>query len=107
MLSELSLFQSVSFKGDGFLELPANLLDFENDEDPATIALAVLTTQNGVLLYQTEMATALDDYGASDSGDFILLRSELNIPKLLTLGLTSGFTLGSTDSNSDELLNLK
>lgn len=70
-VSELRLYLGISFNGDGYLELPARLLNYDSETNPATIALAVITTQNGVLLYQTEMASALDEYG---TGDFVLLR---------------------------------
>ncbi|KAJ8737484.1 hypothetical protein PYW08_000079 [Mythimna loreyi] len=65
----LELQQSVGFNGNGYLELPANLLNYENlDVDPAIIAVAIYTTQDGVLLYQKE-AQSPPYYG-----DYILLR---------------------------------
>lgn len=67
----LKLLQSVGFVGNGYLELPASLLRYDNmDGEPAVIALAFHTTSDGVLLYQRE-AIVSPSYG-----DFILLRSK-------------------------------
>lgn len=69
----LELHHSVAFNGNGYLELPANLLKYENlDVDPGIIALAIFTTQDGVLVYQKE--TNAPPY----YGDYILLRSKNN-----------------------------
>ncbi|KAH9644190.1 hypothetical protein HF086_008679, partial [Spodoptera exigua] len=66
----LELHRSVGFNGNGYLELPANLIRYENlDVDPVIIALAVFTSQDGVLLYQKE-AQSPPYYG-----DYILLRN--------------------------------
>ncbi|KAJ8737311.1 hypothetical protein PYW07_000582 [Mythimna separata] len=65
----LELQTSVGFNGNGYLELPANLMRYENlDVDPGIIAIAIYTTQDGVLLYQKE-AQSPPYYG-----DYILLR---------------------------------
>lgn len=62
--------QSVGFVGNGYVELPASLLRYDNmDGEPAVIALAFHTTSDGVLFYQRE-AISSPSYG-----DFILLRS--------------------------------
>ncbi|XP_052752510.1 basement membrane-specific heparan sulfate proteoglycan core protein isoform X3 [Galleria mellonella] len=73
----LELLQSVGFNGNGYLELPANLLRYDDlASDPAVIALAMHTTNDGVLLYQRQGPSSPDDYYA---GDFILLRVEKGI----------------------------
>ncbi|KAM3968767.1 basement membrane-specific heparan sulfate proteoglycan core protein isoform 3-T3 [Aphomia sociella] len=68
----LELLQSVGFNGNGYLELPANLLRYDNlDSEPAVIALAMHTSNDGVLLYQRQGLSSPDDYY---TGDYILLR---------------------------------
>lgn len=70
----LELQTSVAFNGNGYLELPASLLNYGRlDVDPGIIAVAIYTTQDGVLLYQKE-AQSPPYYG-----DYILLRSKDNI----------------------------
>jgi len=72
----LELHHSVGFNGNGYLELPANLIRYENlDVDPVIIALAIFTSQDGVLVYQKE-AQSPPYYG-----DYILLRIENGIVK--------------------------
>uniref|UniRef100_A0A2A4JYV4 Hemolin n=1 Tax=Heliothis virescens TaxID=7102 RepID=A0A2A4JYV4_HELVI len=67
----LELLYSVAFNGNGYLELPSSLLSYDNlASDPGIIALAIFTTQDGVLLYQKETA------GSPYFGDYILLRIE-------------------------------
>ncbi|XP_060809746.1 basement membrane-specific heparan sulfate proteoglycan core protein isoform X4 [Amyelois transitella] len=67
----LQLLQSVAFNGNGYIELPANLISYEQlDVDPAVIALAMHTNADGVLLYQRE---ALMPAGY---GDYVLIRVE-------------------------------
>ncbi|XP_047041100.1 basement membrane-specific heparan sulfate proteoglycan core protein-like isoform X2 [Helicoverpa zea] len=67
----LELLSSVAFNGNGYLELPSSLMRYEDlASDPGIIALAIFTTQDGVLLYQKE--TAAPPY----FGDYIILRIE-------------------------------
>nr|XP_032526331.1 basement membrane-specific heparan sulfate proteoglycan core protein [Danaus plexippus plexippus] len=62
--------QSVGFSGNGYLELPAIYLRYDQLEiEPALIALAFHTHQDGILLYQKEAQS-------SYQGDYVLLRVE-------------------------------
>lgn len=65
----LTLQQSVAFNGNGYLELPSQLLHYENiSREPALIALAIYTTSNGVLIHQTS---------TGPYGDFVNLRGKI------------------------------
>lgn len=65
----LELLQSVGFNGNGYVELPSDLIEFNNlDSSPAVIAMAIHTTTDGVLLYQRELGSR------PNQGDFIILR---------------------------------
>ncbi|CAK1554719.1 unnamed protein product [Leptosia nina] len=69
----LELLQSVGFNGNGYLELPASYLRYDRLElEPVVIALAVHTTNDGVLLYQREAQL-------SAGGDYILIKIERGI----------------------------
>ncbi|XP_045489882.1 basement membrane-specific heparan sulfate proteoglycan core protein isoform X8 [Pieris rapae] len=64
----LELLQSVGFNGNGYLELPASYLRYDQLElEPAVIALAIHTTNDGVLLYQREA-------NLRSGGDYILIK---------------------------------
>lgn len=64
----MELFQSVGFNGNGYLELPAQYLRYDQLEvGPEVIALAFHTNYDGVLLYQKEAAL-------THGGDFIMIR---------------------------------
>ncbi|CAG9782356.1 unnamed protein product [Diatraea saccharalis] len=68
----LELFQSVGFNGNGYLELPADLLRYDNlDREPAEIVMAFNTNSDGVLLYQREVQQPINY-------DFILLRGKIS-----------------------------
>ncbi|CAK1588065.1 unnamed protein product [Parnassius mnemosyne] len=70
----LELLQSVGFNGNGYLELPSSLLRYDQlDVDPAVIALAMHTFNDGVLLYQHEIQAP------PYSGDYIMIRIENGI----------------------------
>ncbi|XP_049885171.1 basement membrane-specific heparan sulfate proteoglycan core protein-like isoform X3 [Pectinophora gossypiella] len=67
----LQLLQSVGFNGNGYLELPSEMLRYDRiDVEPVEFALAFHTTEDGVLMYQRE-AISTPNYG-----DYILLRVE-------------------------------
>nr|XP_037874357.1 basement membrane-specific heparan sulfate proteoglycan core protein isoform X3 [Bombyx mori] len=67
----LELGQSVGFNGNGYVELPASLLRYDElASNPAVIALAVHTTNDGVLAYQRE------GQAPPNEGDYFLLRIE-------------------------------
>ncbi|CAH4038667.1 unnamed protein product [Pieris brassicae] len=64
----LELLQSVGFNGNGYLELPASYLRYDQLKmEPAVIALAFHTTNDGVLLYQREAKLR-------SGGDYILIK---------------------------------
>lgn len=66
--------QSVGFNGNGYLELPAELLRYDNlESEPVVVALAFHTVSDGVLLYQREALAA------PSLGDYILLRGKFHI----------------------------
>lgn len=68
----LELFQSVGFNGNGYLELPASYLRYDQMEiEPELIALAFHTYNDGVLLYQKEAQLLR-------GGDYILLRGNFD-----------------------------
>ncbi|XP_053624887.1 basement membrane-specific heparan sulfate proteoglycan core protein isoform X4 [Plodia interpunctella] len=70
----LQLLQSVAFNGNGYIELPASLIDYDNLEmDPAVIALAMHTNEDGVLLYQQQAMVP------AGYGDYILIRVEKGV----------------------------
>ncbi|KOB69322.1 Basement membrane-specific heparan sulfate proteoglycan core protein [Operophtera brumata] len=67
----LDLYQSVGFNGNGYLELPANLVSYEDlESEPALIALRANTMHDGVLAFQRETLAS------PDTGDYLLIRSE-------------------------------
>ncbi|CAH0716594.1 unnamed protein product, partial [Brenthis ino] len=69
----LDLFQSVGFNGNGYLELPAQYLRYDQLEvGPEVIAMAFHTNYDGVLLYQKEAAL-------THGGDFIMIRVERGV----------------------------
>nr|XP_026490200.1 basement membrane-specific heparan sulfate proteoglycan core protein isoform X1 [Vanessa tameamea] len=94
----LELFQSVGFNGNGYLELPANYLRYDQLEvEPELIALAFHTYNDGVLLYQKEAQLS---YG----GDYIMLRVERGVV-VMEWDLGSGRNILSVDDvlvNDDE-----
>lgn len=74
LLTGLDLYQSVGFNGNGYVELPANLVNYENlEREPAVIALRVNTVQDGVLAYQREALAPIE------TGDYLMIRSELSL----------------------------
>ncbi|XP_038216735.1 basement membrane-specific heparan sulfate proteoglycan core protein-like isoform X6 [Zerene cesonia] len=69
----LELLNSVGFNGNGYIEIPANFLRYDQLEiEPAVIALGFHTTNDGVLFYQREAQVAR-------GGDFILIKVERGI----------------------------
>ncbi|CAH2103371.1 unnamed protein product [Euphydryas editha] len=94
----LNLLQSVGFNGNGYLELPASYLRYDQlDVEPELIALAFHTYNDGVLLYQKEAQLA---YG----GDYIMLRVENGVV-VMEWDLGSGRNIISVDDvlvNDDE-----
>ncbi|KAL4717631.1 hypothetical protein ACJJTC_000780, partial [Scirpophaga incertulas] len=65
---KLQLLESVSFSGNGYIELPSNLTRWNLTYEPTVIALAIHTKYDGVLLYQYDSSLP------PNQGDFILLR---------------------------------
>lgn len=63
----LALQNSVGFNGNGYIELPGRLLQYDQPGDPAIIALATHTSSDGVLIYHRE---ALAPPGV---GEYVLL----------------------------------
>ncbi|XP_050360619.1 basement membrane-specific heparan sulfate proteoglycan core protein isoform X3 [Nymphalis io] len=94
----LELLQSVGFNGNGYLELPANYLRYDQLEvEPELIALAFHTDSDGVLLYQKEAQVAYN-------GDYIMLRVERGVV-VMEWDLGSGRNIISVDDvqvNDDE-----
>lgn len=75
----LDLYNSVGFVGNGYVELPAEYLRYDQlERSPEVIALAFHTTSDGVLLYQKEAELS---YG----GDFILIRGTQWQKKIITV----------------------
>ncbi|XP_045509969.1 basement membrane-specific heparan sulfate proteoglycan core protein isoform X5 [Colias croceus] len=69
----LDLLYSVGFNGNGYIEIPASFLRYDQLEiEPALIALGFHTTNDGVLFYQREAQVA-------HGGDFILIKIERGI----------------------------
>lgn len=65
----LKLMEKVGFSGNGYLELPGSLMQYDQlTLEPAIIALAINTHSDGVLLYQHQ------EHVPPYSGDFVLLR---------------------------------
>ncbi|XP_037299981.1 basement membrane-specific heparan sulfate proteoglycan core protein isoform X7 [Manduca sexta] len=65
----LELLESVGFNGNGYIELPSRLLRYDIlHMEPALIALAIHTYNDGVLLYQREVNATIG------TGDYVLLR---------------------------------
>lgn len=96
---KLDLFQSVGFNGNGYLELPASYLRYDQMElnEPELIALAFHTYNDGVLLYQKEARLLR-------GGDYILLRVERGVV-VMEWDLGSGRNIISVDDvyvNDDE-----